>query len=159
MAQGNEPAALLREFYSLQEERVKVYHDMEKGHQDYLQTAPNYNFVAYRTVVHSCTEDFNRISNRIIEIEKSLKGEEVGKPNLASFIRNVQDGEKEKLELTADLQLAKQKIIDEPQNGEHEAELTDIKQRMSTVIEKISGYLDDLKYEAEDLLSAEASDR
>ena len=77
--------------------------NFSRGHQDYLQTAPNYNFVAYRTVVHSCTEDFNRISNRIIEIEKSLKGEEVGKPNLASFIRNVQDGEKEKLELVGNV--------------------------------------------------------
>ncbi|XP_072018976.1 required for excision 1-B domain-containing protein-like [Amphiura filiformis] len=157
MAQGNDASSLLKEFYALQEERVKVYQDLDKGHADYLQTAPNYNFVAYRQVVHNCTEEFNRISNRIIEIEKVFK-DELGKSNLAGFIRNVQDGEKEKLELTADLQLAKQKVIDEPSSEEHPAELADIKQRMSTVVDKITSYLDDLKYEAEDLLS-EASDR
>ncbi|XP_071490966.1 required for excision 1-B domain-containing protein-like [Diadema antillarum] len=145
-----DPKMLLHEFYVLQEERIKVYRSLDEGHKTYLQTSPDYDFQAYRQVVHNCTEEFNRISKRIIEIEDLFR-EKYQKGDIADCLKKVQEAERDKLEKTAVLQLAKQRLQDEPGNEEHSREISELKAKLTGMMEQITDALEDLRYEGEGL--------
>ena len=69
-----------------------------RRHLEYLDTSPNYDFLAYRQAVHECTEEFSRISKRIITIEEQFQGE-FKNVEIARLIKNVQENEQRRLEL------------------------------------------------------------
>ena len=69
------------------------------GFQEYLQTAPTYDFAAYRQLVHNITETFNNISKNVITIETKLR--EGGQISISDLIRKIQLKEKEKLEMVS----------------------------------------------------------
>ncbi|XP_067118415.1 required for excision 1-B domain-containing protein-like [Centruroides vittatus] len=141
---------LLKNFYDFQEERVFTYRLFDEGHKIYLGTAPHYDFIRFRHLVHEVTQEFKRISEGIIAIEHRLRTE-FDCPHLADFLANLQEDEKLKLELTAKLQLAKQNIIDHPDEPEQQLEIIDLKQRLRQVIERINEHLEELRYEMEEL--------
>lgn len=68
-----------------------------RGHKAYLNTSPDYDFEAYRQVVHDRTEDFKRISQRIISIETAFR-EEYQKVAVADCLKKIQEAEQDKLE-------------------------------------------------------------
>lgn len=144
------PQAMLHEFYSLQEERIKVYKLLDEGHKAYLNTSPDYDFEAYRQVVHDRTEDFKRISQRIISIETAFR-EEYQKVAVADCLKKIQEAEQDKLEKTAAFQLTKQKLQDEPGCDEFKREVSDLKNGLAQVMEKITDAMEDMKYETEGL--------
>ncbi|XP_071953334.1 required for excision 1-B domain-containing protein-like, partial [Antedon mediterranea] len=147
----SEPKQLLHEFYTLQEQRVTAFKMLDNAHTAYLSTAPDYDFQSYKQKVHSITEDFNRISQRIILIEKLFRDKHE-KIAVADCLTQVQTMEKQHLELIAELQLAKQNMQDIP-NDENVRELMIfIKQRLNKLLEEIAEHLENLKYETEDLL-------
>lgn len=142
---------LLKNLYDLQEERVFTYRLFDEGHKIYLNTAPHYNFVRFRELVHEVTQDFKRISEEIIAIERRLRME-FACPHLANFVASLQEDEKLKLELTAKLQLAKQNVIDHPDETEQQqVEIMDLKQRLRQVVERINEHLEELRYEMDEL--------
>ncbi|KAG8126946.1 putative C19orf60-like protein [Naja naja] len=104
---------LVRRFYALQTERVEAYHLLEEGHQAYLRSGPDYDFLRYRQLVHEITLAFNGISQEILQIKENLEGPH-GRKDLAEHLGRIQEKEQEKLELTAQLQLAKQNVQDQP---------------------------------------------
>lgn len=67
-----------------------------RGHKIYLSSAPNYNFIRFRALVQDVTQDFKRISEEIIKIECELR---VLHPDLSMYLADVQDSEKQHLEL------------------------------------------------------------
>jgi len=67
------------------------------GFQAYLSTAPNYDFITYRQMVHEVTQTFSSLSQRIIEIQNELSKCK-SLTNLAACIGNVQTLEQNKLE-------------------------------------------------------------
>ncbi len=71
-----------------------------RGHQAYLQSAPNYNFPMYRQLVHEITQAFKKLSDEVIDIEKKVRTEH-GLPEVAKFIAATQEDEKVKLELVS----------------------------------------------------------
>ncbi|XP_063963185.1 required for excision 1-B domain-containing protein-like isoform X1 [Lytechinus pictus] len=144
------PKTMIHEFYSLQEERVRVYHLLDEGHTAYLGTSSDYDFVAYRQIVHDRTEDFKRISQRIIGIETAFR-EQYQNVAIADCLKKVQEAEQDKLEKTAALQLTKQRLQDAPGNEEHKRELSDLKHRLAGVMERITDAMEDLKYETDGL--------
>ena len=62
-----------------------------------MSTAPNYDFITYRQMVHEVTQTFNSLSQRIIEIQNELSKRE-SMTRLAVCIGNIQALEQTKLE-------------------------------------------------------------
>ncbi|XP_068725812.1 required for excision 1-B domain-containing protein-like isoform X2 [Montipora capricornis] len=141
----------IQRFFCLQEERVKTYQTFHSGFKEYLETAPARDFPSYRQLVHSVTQTFNNISNEVITIESKLR--ESGQSNIADLIRKIQIKEKEKLEVTAKLQIAEQNAagIDslDPTTTE---EAVAHKLSLNKLVDDIVELLDELKFEAEDIL-------
>ncbi|XP_020615330.1 uncharacterized protein C19orf60 homolog [Orbicella faveolata] len=94
---------LIKQFFTLQEERVKAYKTFDSGFKEYLETTPTYDFPSYRQLVHDVTQTFNNISNEVIAVETKLR--ENGQTSIGDIIRNIQLKEKEKLEMVSYLQL------------------------------------------------------
>lgn len=67
--------------------------------------------------------------------------------HLADYVRALQEEEKVKLELTAKLQLAKQDLLDNPEEYKNQADVASMKARLNEVIERINDNLMELKYE------------
>lgn len=61
-----------KEFVALQEERVRTYGQLEQAHRRYLNTAPDYDFSAYKNEVAKATEAFSHISNRILTLQNTV---------------------------------------------------------------------------------------
>ncbi|XP_068776308.1 required for excision 1-B domain-containing protein [Struthio camelus] len=141
--------ALLRRFYALQGERVEAYRLFEEGHRAYLSSAPRYDFPRYRQLVHEITLAFSGISREILQIKGRLQ-EEHGRPELAQHLGRIQEREQEKLQLTAQLQLARQRAQDQPGVDAHQQEVRELKHRLIKTIEAISEILQDLKYDSEE---------
>lgn len=144
---------LIKRIFSLQEERVKVYKAFDSGFREYLQTGPHYDFPSYRELVHNITQTFNNISNEVIDIEKKLRESE--QSAISEVIRKLQLKEKEKLELTAKLQIAEQSAAVDASDEDKVEEVTALKTSLQKLMEMIFELLDELKYEAEDILLEE----
>lgn len=71
-----------------------------RGHQAYLQGAPNYNFPMYRQLIHEITQTFKKISDEVIDIEHKLRHVH-NYPAIAEFVAKTQQEEKTKLELVS----------------------------------------------------------
>ena len=68
------------------------------GFQTYLSTAPGYDFIRYRQMVHEVTQAFSSISQQIIDIQNELSKRQ-SMTHLATCIGNFQGLEETKLEL------------------------------------------------------------
>ncbi|XP_072099924.1 required for excision 1-B domain-containing protein [Mobula birostris] len=145
--------ALVRCLYTLQEERVEAYRLFDLGHQAYLRSAPNYDFIRYRQLVHEITQAFNRISKEVIQLRDRFQ-EDFDRPDLSKHIERIQEREQEKLVLTAQLQLAKQNALDHPGNETYEEEARELKHRINKTIEAINEILQDFKYDSEEIESS-----
>ncbi|XP_058019465.1 required for excision 1-B domain-containing protein isoform X2 [Ahaetulla prasina] len=146
---GMDVQSSVRRFYALQTERVEAYHLLEEGHQAYLRSGPDYDFLRYRQLVHEITLAFNGISQEILQIKENLEGLH-GRRDLAEHLGRIQEKEQEKLELTAQLQLAKQNVQDQPGVEAHAQEVRELKHKLIQTIEAISEILQDFKYDSEE---------
>uniref|UniRef100_A0A1W7RIW3 Putative C19orf60-like protein n=1 Tax=Agkistrodon contortrix contortrix TaxID=8713 RepID=A0A1W7RIW3_AGKCO len=141
--------SLVHRFYALQTERVEAYRLLEEGHQAYLRSSPDYDFLRYRQLVHEVTVAFNGISQEILQIKNNLEGP-LDRRDLAEHLGQIQEKEQEKLELTAQLQLAKQNLQDQPGVEAHRQEVQELKHKLIQTIEAISEILQDFKYDSEE---------
>ncbi|KAI6072398.1 60S ribosomal protein L40 [Aix galericulata] len=141
--------ALLQRFYALQGERVEAYRLLEEGHRAYLSSAPRYDFPRYRQLVHELTLAFSRVSREVLQLQGRLRDQH-GRPELAQHLARLQEREQEKLQLTAQLQLARQRVQDEPGVDAHQQEVRELKHKLIKTIEAISEILQDLKYDSEE---------
>ncbi|KAG7172333.1 Required for excision 1-B domain-containing protein-like [Homarus americanus] len=85
----NNSLSMIHQFDQLQEERVHSYRLLEEGHKIYLSTGPNYDFPMFRKLVHDVTQDFKRISEGIIVVEKALRTD--GYTSAADIITSLQE--------------------------------------------------------------------
>uniref|UniRef100_A0AAX7W3U8 Required for excision 1-B domain containing n=1 Tax=Astatotilapia calliptera TaxID=8154 RepID=A0AAX7W3U8_ASTCA len=141
--------ALIQRFYHLQSERVETYRLFEEGHEAYLRTGPHYDFDHYRQLVHEITQAFCGISKEVLEIKGRLH-DEFDRPDLSEHIEKLQNKEKEKLELTAKLQLAKQQAQDQPEDQSCQEQIQEIKHKIIQNKEALSEIMQDFKYDSEE---------
>ncbi|XP_053906315.1 required for excision 1-B domain-containing protein [Cuculus canorus] len=146
---GEAVKVLLQRLQELQSERAEAYRLLEEGHQAYLSSAPHYDFPRYRQLVHEVTVAFSGISGEVLRIAGRLRGE-LARPDLAQHLARLQEREQEKLQLTAQLQLARQRAQDHPDAAAHEQEVRELKHKLIKTIEAISEILQDLKYDSEE---------
>ncbi|XP_064898644.1 required for excision 1-B domain-containing protein [Columba livia] len=147
---GEPVTVLLRRLQALQGERAEAYRLLEEGHQAYLSSAPHYDFPRYRQLVHEITLTFSGISREVLHITGRLR-DELARPDLAQHLTRLQEREQEKLQLTAQLQLARQRAQDEPDVDAHQQEVRELKHKLIKTIEAISKILQDLKYDSEEV--------
>ncbi|XP_066503926.1 required for excision 1-B domain-containing protein isoform X2 [Hoplias malabaricus] len=141
--------SLMRRFYALQTERVEAYRLFEEGHEAYLRTGPHYDFEHYRQLVHEITKAFCGISKEVLEIKERLH-QDFDRPDLSEHIEKLQIKEKQKLDLTAKLQLAKQSAQDHPDDESCQEKVREIKQDIIKNKEALSEILQDFKYDSEE---------
>ncbi|XP_028907515.1 required for excision 1-B domain-containing protein isoform X3 [Ornithorhynchus anatinus] len=103
----------------------------------------------YRQLVHEVTEAFASISQEVLEIQDQLRGSQ-GRPDLAQHLTLLQDKERERLELTAAMQLARQRAREELGAEVLQGEERELKNRIIKTMEAISEILQDLKYDSEE---------
>ena len=66
---------MARDFFTLQEERVRQYAALSASHREYLSTAPSYDIETYQRAVADATRNFKEISERIIEMRTQFDEE------------------------------------------------------------------------------------
>ncbi|XP_043079275.1 required for excision 1-B domain-containing protein isoform X1 [Puntigrus tetrazona] len=140
---------LVRRFYVLQAERVEAYKLFEEGHEAYLRTGPHYDFDRYKQLVHEITKAFCGISKEVLQIKEQLH-QDFDRPDLSEHIDKLQIKEKEKLELTAKLQLAKQNAQDHPEDEDFQEKVREVKQEIIKNTAALSEILQDFKYDSEE---------
>ncbi|XP_074019965.1 required for excision 1-B domain-containing protein isoform X3 [Numenius arquata] len=123
---GEAVKALLRRLQELQAERAEAYRLFEEGHRAYLSSAPHYDFPRYRQLVHEITLAFSGISREVLLIAGRLR-DQLARPDLAHHLARLQEREQEKLQLTAQLQLARQQAQDQPDVDAHQQEVRELK--------------------------------
>ncbi|KAL7638340.1 UNVERIFIED_CONTAM: hypothetical protein RMT77_010910 [Armadillidium vulgare] len=135
---------LIIRFDTLQEERVKTYNTFEEGIKNYINSGPEYDFVAYREVVSNVTSEFKRISEEIINIEKNLRDAKV--IDIADIILAIQDCEKRKLQLTVEHHLSRQMVADSDGSDIEKNVEKDLRRKLGKTVEEINEYLTELRY-------------
>ncbi|TMS20633.1 Required for excision 1-B domain-containing protein [Larimichthys crocea] len=120
-----------------------------RGHEAYLRTGPHYDFDHYRQLVHEITQAFCGISKEVLEIKERLH-HEFDRPDLSEHIEKLQSKEKQKLELTAKLQLARQRAQDHPEDEDCQEKIQEIKHEIIKNKEALSEIMQDFKYDSEE---------
>merc|ERR1712166_794500 len=149
---------LLLRFKGVQEGRVAVYRQFENGFQQLLD---NQNLEEYQEHCAATTREFGGISMEIRAVESRLReiSSEEGSLQLtaAEHIRTLQLHEKEKLQLTAAMQIARQRrasaMLLEETNEENmaqfeglvEREITDMESRLTSTLEAINEELQNIQ--------------
>lgn len=95
---------LLRRFLAVQQRRALAYARLKRGFEDYMVSGGE---LAYHQLCSSITVEFNDCSKQVLEMESVFASPAYSREDLAGLLRSVQVQEKEKLHLTATIQVLK----------------------------------------------------
>ncbi|XP_028801044.1 uncharacterized protein LOC114756288 isoform X2 [Neltuma alba] len=95
---------LLRKFLEIQQRRAEAYSKLKKGFSEYMISGGE---LAYQQLCSEITIEFNDCSKEVIELETLFRSSDYCRVDLAQLLRAVQDQEKQKLHMTATIQLLK----------------------------------------------------
>ncbi|KAM5551149.1 hypothetical protein ABKV19_026138 [Rosa sericea] len=99
---------LLREFLGIQQRRAEAYAKLRTGFAHYMESSSSSSAEsAYQKLCSDVTQEFNDCSRQVLHMESLFLGPDYGRLDLAHLLRAVQTHEKQKLNLTATLQLLK----------------------------------------------------
>ncbi|KAG8052430.1 hypothetical protein GUJ93_ZPchr0001g32106 [Zizania palustris] len=97
-------AAVLRRFLAVQQRRAEAYSALRRGFFDYLA---NGGELAFQQLCGRVTAEFNDCSKQVLEMVAFFSIPEICRGDLANLLKDVQAHEKEKLHLTAKIQVLK----------------------------------------------------
>ncbi|WKA01715.1 hypothetical protein VitviT2T_019982 [Vitis vinifera] len=103
-ADSSKTLQLLRRFLQIQQRRAQAYANMRRGFADYMVSGGE---SAYQQLCNEITVEFNECSKQVLEMESLFLDPDYGRDDLAHLLRSVQNQEKQKLHLTATIQLLK----------------------------------------------------
>ncbi|KAG9458649.1 hypothetical protein H6P81_003157 [Aristolochia fimbriata] len=95
---------LLRRFLGIQQRRAEAYAKLKSGFDEYMMSGVELN---YEHLCSEVTVEFNSCSKEVLEMESLLMKPEFCRNDLAGILRSVQEQEKQKLHLTARIQILK----------------------------------------------------
>ncbi|XP_047338490.1 uncharacterized protein LOC124942110 [Impatiens glandulifera] len=95
---------LLRQFLQIQQRRAEAYSKLKQGFADYMVSGSE---TIYQQLCQEITSEFNECSKQIREMESTFMSPDCLRDDLARLLRSVQVQEKQKLELTANIQVLK----------------------------------------------------
>ncbi|KAL0347947.1 UNVERIFIED_CONTAM: hypothetical protein Sangu_1022500 [Sesamum angustifolium] len=96
--------SLLRRFLAVQQRRALAYARLKRGFEDYMVSGGE---SAYQQLCSEITVEFNDCSKQVLEMESLFVSPDCCREDLACLLRSVQAQEKEKLHLTATIQVLK----------------------------------------------------
>eukprot|EP00708_Paratrimastix_pyriformis_P006006 GAFH01005181.1.p2 GENE.GAFH01005181.1~~GAFH01005181.1.p2 ORF type:complete len:163 (-),score=30.33 GAFH01005181.1:165-653(-) len=130
------PLALLKDFLTLQEERVHTYQRFDENLKNFLA---DHNEAEYLRHVRNTTSAFQSLSEEIIEIRRKLEAK--GHRREGELIGQLQDQEREKLRLTVGIHQLKTRGVrtpgDEEQMHAHLSELGGIIDTIGDLVDEI----------------------
>lgn len=97
-------AQLLRLFLSVQQRRASIYNTLHRVFLDYMETGVE---STYQQLCSQITSDFSDCSKQVLKIESILKSPGYGRDDMAKLLQSVQLEEKQKLQMTAQIQVLK----------------------------------------------------
>ncbi|KAI6670022.1 hypothetical protein NL676_004907 [Syzygium grande] len=103
-ASSSQVLHLLRRFLAVQQRRAEAYAKLKRGFAEYLVSGRE---VAYQQLCGEITAEFNDCSKQVIEMESLFMAPDHCRVDLAQMLRAVQAQEKQKLHLTATIQVLK----------------------------------------------------
>ncbi|KAL1558865.1 hypothetical protein AAHA92_09277 [Salvia divinorum] len=95
---------LLRRFLAVQQRRALAYARLKRGFEDYRVSGGE---LAFQQLCSEITLEFNDCSKQVLEMESKFACPAYCREDLAGLLRSVQVKEKEKLNLTATIQVLK----------------------------------------------------
>ncbi|KAK6143251.1 hypothetical protein DH2020_023599 [Rehmannia glutinosa] len=95
---------LLRRFLAVQQRRALAYSRLKRGFENYMVSGGE---LAYQQLCSEITAEFNDCSKQVLEMESLFVSPDSCREDLARLLRSVQAQEKEKLHLTATIQVLK----------------------------------------------------
>ncbi|XWS65406.1 hypothetical protein CRYUN_Cryun05aG0110000 [Craigia yunnanensis] len=95
---------LLRKFLDVQQRRAQAYAKLKTGFSEYMNSGGE---LAYQQLCSEITVEFNDCSKQVLEIESLFLNPDYCRVDLAQLLRAVQIQEKQKLHLTATIQVLK----------------------------------------------------
>ncbi|KAL3814717.1 hypothetical protein ACJIZ3_015985 [Penstemon smallii] len=95
---------LLRKFLDVQQRRAFAYTRLKRGFDDYMALGGE---LAYQKLCSEITLEFNDCSKQVLEMESMFVSPECRRGDLAGLLKSIQAQEKEKLQLTATIQVLK----------------------------------------------------
>ncbi|KAG7012978.1 hypothetical protein SDJN02_25732 [Cucurbita argyrosperma subsp. argyrosperma] len=95
---------LLRKFLEIQQRRAEAYARLKRGFDEYMTSGRE---ISYQQLCGEITAEFSNCSKQVIDIESNFCSPDHDRIELASLLRSVQEQEKQKLHLTAQIQLLK----------------------------------------------------
>ncbi|KAL6125463.1 hypothetical protein ACLB2K_073521 [Fragaria x ananassa] len=100
---------LLREFLGIQQRRAEAYAKLRVGFARYMESSSWSSSAesAYQKLCGDVTQEFSDCSRQVLHLESLFLGPHYDRLDLAHLLRAVQTHEKQKLNLTATLQLLK----------------------------------------------------
>ncbi|OMO89479.1 hypothetical protein CCACVL1_07809 [Corchorus capsularis] len=94
----------LRKFLDVQQRRAQAYAKLKTGFAEYMNSSGE---LAYQQLCREITGEFNDCSKQVLEIEALFLNPDYCRVDLAQLLRAVQTQEKQKLHLTATIQVLK----------------------------------------------------
>ncbi|XP_052192209.1 uncharacterized protein LOC127801284 [Diospyros lotus] len=95
---------LLRRFLGVQQRRALAYSKLKQGFTDYMVSGGE---SAYQQLCSEVTLEFSECSKQVCEMESKFLSPDCFRDDLACLLRAIQTQEKQKLELTATIQVLK----------------------------------------------------
>ncbi|KAM0953909.1 putative required for excision 1-B domain-containing protein [Dioscorea sansibarensis] len=97
---------LLRRFLGVQQRRAQAYAKLRRfcAFAEYMTNGGD---LAYQQLCGEITVEFNDCSKQVLEMEALLLTPDLARGDLASLLRSVQSKEKQKLQMTAKIQILK----------------------------------------------------
>ncbi|XP_077240124.1 DNA repair REX1-B protein [Tasmannia lanceolata] len=95
---------LLRNFLAIQQRRAEAYAKLRSGFAEYMVSGGD---LAYQQLCGEITVEFNDCSRQVLEMESLLLNPDFCRDDLAGLLKAVQAQEKQKLHLTANIQVLK----------------------------------------------------
>ncbi|KAF0897922.1 hypothetical protein E2562_001627 [Oryza meyeriana var. granulata] len=97
-------AGVLRRFLAVQQRRAVAYSKLRRGFSEYMA---NGGELAFQQLCGNVTVEFNDCSKQVLEMVALLSKPEICRGDLANLLKDVQAHEREKLHLTARIQVLK----------------------------------------------------
>ncbi|GAB5591158.1 hypothetical protein Unana1_06058 [Umbelopsis nana] len=131
---------LLKSFTESQSTRVALYKEFDDAFNDYK--TKRLPVEQYQSICGIVTEGFQEVSQQIQDVERQLKDTHA-REDLAALIRKVQDGEREKLKLTVNLQIWD--IESESSDKDYNQAIADARPELAKLVESINEVLEEIR--------------
>ncbi|CAO3661126.1 unnamed protein product [Umbelopsis vinacea] len=131
---------LLKSFTNSQSTRVALYKEFDDAFTDYK--AKRLPIDQYQSICGIVTEGFQEVSQQIQTVECLLR-DTYARENLSNLIRNIQEGEREKLKLTVNMQIWE--IESENSDKDYTESIAEARLKLIEIVESINNILEEVR--------------